>query len=271
LTVVNQPASKLALYSVPGTILADGKQYSNTIVQLVDESGNPEKTDIPITVQLALENLTSGTIPSQVTIQPGNTYAPIPITTTTTASNLTITAYANGFETGTITVRSMLLQMKVQAYVPVPRIQVRGETNITLFAEAQDSALSGANVTWIPLSGGTFIDMVNKTDATGLASATYVGSVLGGMLVEFIVSKPGYATVTGNTTIDVISPLNKVIVVNPPVNPLFVKEFGIIPLYLIIIPVAAAGGVGGFFFIRKRRMARADTSTDDDDEDDEEA
>ena len=268
LAVVSPPASKLALYSIPGSILANGKQYSNTIVQLVDQNGNPEKTDVPVTVQLALQNVTTGEIPAQVTIEPGNTYATIPIVSTWTASEINIVAYANGFQTGTTSVKAILIPMTVQAYVPLPRILFRGETNVTLYVNSQGFPLSGANVNWSVVRG-SLINVVNQTDSSGFASATFVGSVIGGTQVSFVASKPGYQTVSGNASFDVISPLNATVPPTTTSNNILLMQVLGVPLYILIIPIAVAAGAGGFFFIRKRRKAASDSVSDDEDEDEE--
>lgn len=91
----------------PTRVLADQQGYSAAVVSLLYcKAGvliakcSPANSTIPITVQLTSSDTQVGTVPSNVTIQPGKGFAAFTFTSTYLAERTIITAFANGFQTG---------------------------------------------------------------------------------------------------------------------------------------------------------------------------
>jgi hypothetical protein len=253
LSLVTPPATKIGVFAIPSTVVATGNSYQNIIVQLEDSSGNPEKTDVPIPVQLSAQNLTVGSVSQTVTIEPGNTTADAFLNTTLSPGSLNITAFANGFSSGQTFVRTILIPMKVQVLSASSGILAGAKTNLTVIAQAQGTPLAGATVVW-EASFGTLTNTVNKTDSSGIATAVYqAGPVQGGFLLKVVVAKPGYSSGIGNVSIVVSRQGGGVVTKTATNSSIWNTEFWIIPLW-VLLPIIVAAPIGSFFFIRRRAM-----------------
>ncbi|MGH2507834.1 MAG: hypothetical protein ACRDHZ_10605, partial [Ktedonobacteraceae bacterium] len=132
LSLVTKAATNLVLSTSPAVVLANGQTYQNLVIQLQDSSGDPEKTDVAVTVQLAIQNSTVGTVSPEVVIHPGYTFAKVPLNSTLATGSTSVTAFATGFTSGQTLFTSTLLQLKANPYVSVPNLKPGGSTNISL-------------------------------------------------------------------------------------------------------------------------------------------
>ncbi len=256
LTLVNPPATNLALFATPNQLLASGQTYENLIVQLQNSFGNPEKTDVPVSIQLSTGSLNVGQVSPQVTIQPGSTFALVSLTATNTPGIVSVTAFSNGFQSGQTEVSTILLPMEAQLQF-VSSLRYGALANATVFVESQGAPLLGASVAW-QASGGTLSNEVNLTESAGTAVATYrAGSVAGGFKIIAQVSKAGYETLSANSTIAVINPNPTITTQTQPSNsvlgiPFLGMPIAGVPLWAIIM-IAAGGAGGGFFYMKRIR------------------
>ena len=256
LTLVNPPATNLALFAAPNQVLASGQTYENLLVQLQNSAGSPEKTDVNVTVELSTGSLQAGQVSPQVTIEPGSTFALFSLTTTGTPGVVNVTGFSNGFQSGETEVSTILLPMKAQLQF-VPSLKYGALANATVSVESQGAFLQDASVTW-QASGGTLSNEINTTGSSGTATATYTaGSVAGGYKITAQVSKAGYQTLSANVTLAVINPNPNTTTQTQTNNNLFgIPYLGMaflgIPLWSIIA-IAAGGSTGGFLFMRRMR------------------
>jgi hypothetical protein len=254
LTLINAEATNLGIYAAPGVVIANGHAYQNLVVQLQDGSNNPQKTDVPVNVSLTSNTVSSGRVTSQITVEPGWTFALASFDTTTLPGGINITAFANGFQYAKTNISSIVLPMSAHLSLSAPSVQVGGRINATVTVEASNQPLAGANVTWETTSG-TLVGEENQTNAAGIASTlVMVGAVQGPLRVSAIISMPGYQTLNVNATTQVITLVTTTQTTQNNGNlfgiPFLGMTLGGVPVWAII--VIAAGGAGGGFFYMKR-------------------
>ncbi|MDG7002134.1 MAG: hypothetical protein JRN15_23790 [Nitrososphaerota archaeon] len=249
LVLVTKAATTLGLYAVPSVVVSSNHTYNNLIVQLHDPSGNPEKTTVPVQVSLQSLNPATGTVPSSVTIPAGSTYATIPLTTTTTAGQIEIAAFATGFQLGQVTLNSTLLTLGA-TLTPSPEVvQLGGTSNIGLQVNSGNFAVPNATVHWT-VTSGLVSPASSSTNGTGYSSARVVAhTVASTITINARITAPGYAPKLATLTL---------IINAPPAHAsgilgILLINIIFIPLYMLIIAAGAAGGGVTAFFLIKRR------------------
>lgn len=123
--------SKLAVYTLPPVLPADGGAYDAIIVQLQDSSGSPAKAPIgDVYVTLSSSNDQVGTTDPSVIIKGGETYAVARFRTTSVPGTTTITAMAQGYFSAQATVKTQNVSAgnatKLQVYVSPPNVPAEG-------------------------------------------------------------------------------------------------------------------------------------------------
>lgn len=248
LTLVAKAATNLGLYAVPNSILANNRTYENVIIQLQNAAGKVEKTAVPVTVSLATLSTTTASITSQVTIPAGATFAPILINSTTHSGPINITAFATGFQSGSVSFQSTFLPDSAQLTPSAGAINFGGRATLTLYIHSGSIPLANATVVW-PRVLGTFTPSSNSTNSSGIVTATYQAPSDPGLVQFYVrVSKIGYANATAVASITVLGQAK-------PTGPLAILSMKIlfIPILYIIIPAVVAAVLVAVFFVRRRR------------------
>jgi adhesin/invasin len=146
ITTVGPVPSKLAVYSFPPTVPADGGSYPAIVVQLQDPSGSPAKAPIgDVNVTLSSANVTVGTVDPFVIIKAGSTYATATFYTTITPGSADITALASGYDSGfaTINTQAVLpatLPTCLKVYVGPPSVPADGIAYKQVAVQLQNSS-----------------------------------------------------------------------------------------------------------------------------------
>ncbi|MHB8565871.1 MAG: hypothetical protein ACYC7D_05660 [Nitrososphaerales archaeon] len=251
LTLVSRDATNLGLYAGPNVIVANGQQYSNIVVQLQDASGNPQKIDLPVQVQLSAMNQTTGSVPSSVTIPAGSTFTTFPVNATLIPGSINVTAFSSGFESAQGGVKSVLLPLKVSVSISPSSLLFRKAANVSVTVKSGSQPISNATVSWP--SSETFLSMTNSTNASGNASAVYQsGTFPGKVTIAVKVSKLGYVTSTANASLTVLIPSLPQQTTQPThSNGLLGLTLFSIPL-LYMIPLIAVAPIVAFIMIRRR-------------------
>ena len=130
LLLVTKAATNLGLSTSPEIVLANGQQYQNLVIQLQDSSGDPEKTDSPVIVQLAIQNSSVGSVSPEVVIPPGSTFAHVILNSTLAQGSTSVAAFATGFTSTQAAFTSTLLQLQVTANPSVPSMKPGGSSNV---------------------------------------------------------------------------------------------------------------------------------------------
>jgi len=249
LNLVTKAATNLGLYVSPRLVLGNDQGFSNMVVQLQDPLGNPEKTDVPVTVRLSVRNTTVGTVPQQVIIPPGNTFTQITLGSSLVAGSTNITAVATGFQSVESGFATFLLPLNVSASILNPRLLPGGSTNVTIIVKSLGVPVSGANVNW-SISSGTLLNSVNVTDINGTAAAEFsAGTVPGFVNFDAQVSKPGYSMYLAKNTIHVLN--TTIAVTTKSNNNILTSQISILPVWSLIV-IGVAVPAAAFFFLRRR-------------------
>ena len=247
LNLVTKAATTLGIYSVPGTVISQNQTYNNLVVELQDGSGNPEKSTFPVSVSLESLDPAIGTVPAQVVIPNGSTYASVPFTSTGLAGSTRIDAFATGFVLGQIVVNSTLLPMTV-TLVPTPdSMSDGGISRLSLTVFSGGFPIQNASVQWIPTAGQ--LSSVSKTtNGSGFASAVITASTtLTTISVDVRVSAPGFALSSASTTLIIIQPKTH----SNSISSIFFEKIFFIPIWGLVV-VAAAAPTTAFVILKRR-------------------
>ena len=136
ISLVTPGATNLGLYAAPDYVLANGGSFLNVAVQLQDSNQNPVKTSVPVTVQLDCQSAAYCSVPANVTILPGNTFAVFPVNTTTTQAVFNVSAFAVGLRPGTVRMNSTLESMQANISLVSTSLLPNGETKATITVES---------------------------------------------------------------------------------------------------------------------------------------
>ena len=251
LLLVTKAATNLGLSTSPEIVIANGQQYQNLVIQLQDASGNPEKTDSPVAVQLAIQNSSVGSVSPEIVIPPGSTFAHVVLNSTLAQGSTSVTAFATGFTSGQTVFTSTWLQFQTLAYATVPGLKPGASSDITLKVSSNNYPITGASIHWT-VTLGRLTNMVNSTNSTGFGSAFFTsGTVPGAAFIVMNVTKPGYKPLIADTSIRIISP-NSTSSSHPKgALGIFTEKIVFIPVWGLIV-VAVAVPLAAFFFIRRR-------------------
>jgi hypothetical protein len=144
ITTVGPVPSKLAVYSFPPAVPADGGSYPAIIVQLQDPNGIPAKAPIgDVNVTLSSSNTVAGTVDPLVVIKGGTTYAVATFNTTTTPASAVITAQSSGYSSGQATITTQQIggqPTNLMVYVGPPTVPADGVTYDQVAVQLQDSS-----------------------------------------------------------------------------------------------------------------------------------
>lgn len=254
LVLVTKAATNLGLSASPSVLIANGQEYQNLVVQLQDSSGDPEKTDTPVTVELAIQNSTLGSISPTVVIPPGSTFARVTLNVSLVAGSTNVTAFATGFTSGQTGFTNTLLPLQVSAYATVPDLKPTEGTNITVIVTSNNGPISGANVRWTA-TFGTFGNIVNSTNVNGTASSYFIaGTTPGAAFITINATAPGYKPTVSQTSVRII---NTTATAKPHATGIagtINEKIVFIPLWGLIV-VAAVVPTTAFVFIRRRSLS----------------
>lgn len=254
LNLVTKAATNLGLTTSPQIVLANGQTYQNIIIQLQDSFGDPEKTDSSVTVQLASQNSTVGSVSPLIVIPPGSTFAHVTINSTFVAGSTSIAAFATGFNSGQTIFTSTLFPLSVEGFALSPFLKPGGRTNVTLTVTSNGIPVSGANVNWTVRSG-SLANMINSTDANGTASALFTASAVpGAAFITMNVSKSGYASSLELASVRVI-PVNSTTSAPKGVAGIIDERILFLPIWSLIV-VAVVAVVAVLFVVRRRSGPR---------------
>ena len=141
-------AKKLGLFASPSSIVADNKAYSNLVVELEDLQGNPQKTDVPVVIQLDTPSAQFGSVTSNVTVPTGMTFAPITVFTTNSAGVINVTAFADGFMAANATIKTVLFPMTGQIAATQMKLPAYSQTSVRITATSGGLPLVNATIKW---------------------------------------------------------------------------------------------------------------------------
>jgi adhesin/invasin len=152
ITTVGPIPSKLAIYSLPPTLPADGRAYKSVVVQLQDAGGLPAKAPIGnVNVMLTSSNLSVGNVDSSVLITAGDTYAVATFYTNGIGTgSAVITALSSGYVTGQTTVKTDSLAADattLKVCVGPPTVPADGVAYDMIAVQLQDDSGKIANAT----------------------------------------------------------------------------------------------------------------------------
>ena len=106
-SILNPDGLRLAVYVAPPVIPADGGRYDCIYVQVQDENGEPLTLSSNLTVILTSSNLDVGAVNEKLIIPAGQSFSVSWFNTTYKPGVTVITASAQGFISGTATLRTV--------------------------------------------------------------------------------------------------------------------------------------------------------------------
>jgi len=195
ITTVGPVPSKLAVYSFPPAVPADGGSYPAIIVQLQDPNGIPAKAPIgDVNVTLSSSNTVAGTVDPFVVIEGGTTYAVATFNTTNTPASAVITAQSSGYSSGQATITTQQIggqPTNLMVYVGPPTVPADGVTYDQVAVQLQDSS-------------GTLAQASSDVAVTLSSSNTAVGTVEPNITINYTqvyALAEFYSTYSSGTTI----------------------------------------------------------------------
>lgn len=155
--------SRLAVYSVPRVLTADGVTYKAIVIQLQDVSGSPAKAPQDIGVSLSSSKTEIGAVDTSVIIPSGATYVLADFHSTATAGRTDITAIASGYESSSYPLTTVEpYPSKLTVYSNPPALIANGKSYDSIFVQLQDSSGNPATLA-TPLS----ISLSSSSSAMG--------------------------------------------------------------------------------------------------------
>lgn len=202
---VSSGYTKLAVYSVPSTLLADGESYQAVVVQLQDIDGNPTVARSDIPVVLSSSSRLAGYISNKdLTINAGSTYAVAEFTTSTTPDRTTITASSPGFNTVSTDLNVVLQEFKYTISNIPSRLSGLEGIPISVTVLVDDIPVNGVLV---QVSGAYAETNSSVTSGNGEAEVIYKPTAGGNNTVMLTISKKGYTTITKSFNISIDQPI----------------------------------------------------------------
>ncbi len=251
LTTVEPYPSKLAVYTSPPLLVANGKTYDSVVVQLQDSSGNPATLANPLAISLSSSASRFAKVANASVIPAGLTFTVVPLQVNTAEGEFSIFAFATGFTTGSTNVKTVALKPTLTINPSQGVTLKKGQIlELTIQTSLDGAPMEGATVSGASTSG-TITPDAAITDTNGMAKLTYSAQSPGSALLAIGVSAPGYApaSMTIPVTVEDTGGLG------------FLETLGRfqgIPILLLVIAGAAAA-VTGFLIIRHRRAAAEPT------------
>jgi hypothetical protein len=201
--------TKIAVYVVPRTLLADGETYQCIVVQLQDADGNPIAASSNIPIIISSSSMLGGYINNKdIMIKAGSSYAIGEFTTSTTPDRTIITASATGFNT-TSTELSIVLQEFKYIVSDIPnRLSGLEGIPIRVTVSVDDIPINNALV---QVSGLYAETNSAVTSGSGEAEIVYKPTAGGNNNVILTISKKGYNTITKSFNIFIEQPIRMTI------------------------------------------------------------
>jgi len=202
---VSSGYTKLAVYAVPSTLLADGESYQALVVQLQDIDGNPTVARSDIPVVLSSSSRLAGYIKNKdLTIKTGSTYAIAEFITSTTPDRTTITVSSPGFNTVSTDLNVVLQEFKYTISNIPSRLSGLEGIPINVTVSVDDIPVNGVLV---QVSGAYAETNSSVTSGNGEAEVIYKPTAGGNNTVLLTISKKGYTTVTKSFNIYIEQPI----------------------------------------------------------------
>ena len=229
---------------------ANSQTPYNGIVQLKDLIGNPSIASKDVRINLGLEGAKIVSVPEQVTISQGSSYATFPISANGQKGDAQISANIKGV-IGTIT--------KISTTSNDPKLMIfaegidaplnKGKTaELTVFVDDDGAnAVPGASIRFVTDSGATVIPETTRTDETGSAKVEVTANEGELVSIQILASASGYSD--GKQSFDYV-------VEGSSMNGL---ELGL-PDWIIYAGVAAMVGIGAVLvvFLKKPKVDNED-------------
>jgi len=143
MSTVGPIPSKIAVYTLPPVVPADGKAYDSIVVQLQDSAGTPARAPIgDVSLTLASSDIAVGTVDPSVTIRSGKTYAVAKFHTAYNEGTTTVTAVSPGYASGQTIVKTYETggpPSKLKVYVGPPKVSAEGAPYDSICVQLEDS------------------------------------------------------------------------------------------------------------------------------------
>ncbi len=142
-TIDNQ--TKLSIFTISPSVLADNSTYNCIYVQLQDNSGKPVRALQDITIGLSSSLMYIGTVDSSITLLKGDTFAVADFTSTFNPGNTTISASATGYSTVITSITTVgPIPSTVAVYGFPSTLPADGNSYSAIMVQLQDSSNSPA-------------------------------------------------------------------------------------------------------------------------------
>lgn len=204
--------NSLKVSSLVDVVPADGLSHAVIVVSIVGQNNKPVVSSSFIEVYLSSSNPGVGAVPTNVTFPAASGYIVVNLTTTTTAGSTTISASAQGVNSGTSTVRTALLSgypAAIAAYAAPNKDAAQPQSNGTIAIELVDNYGDPADAsdgTTITLSSSN-TQVLNVSSSTAfvapgdaLTNASYVTGLLTGSATVSL-SSPGLKSASVTVTV----------------------------------------------------------------------
>ncbi len=140
--------SRLAVYSVPKLLTADGATYKAVVIQLQDAMGSAAKAPSDISVSLSSSNTDIGAVDNTVIIPTGATYVLADFRSSATAGKTEITATATGYDPSSYVLSTTEpYPSKLTVYNSPSVLVANGKVYDSVLVQLQDS---GGNPATLP-------------------------------------------------------------------------------------------------------------------------
>ncbi len=167
LTTVGPTPSKLAIFTTPASLPADGQSYEIIQVQLQDSRGKPAKDPLgEVVVSLFSSAPEAGNSSLTIIIPFGKTQSSGTFFTTSIANSTTITAQASGYSPGTAKITTYLVDLytlDIQMTADAENILSNTQTTIRAYVTYNGSTpASKVNLSFNSSKGGNFTSITEE-------------------------------------------------------------------------------------------------------------
>lgn len=217
----------LKVYPSPSSIPADARLSSNIFVEAVDPFGNPVKLPSAVNVSLSSSNLQVGSVPTNLTLNAGQSFGNVTFTPTYSSGTTTIEAKANGFISGNatmtttgpvgrrlaLTVAPSILYahanwnatLSVQLFDNTTNTPVDAHTPVQVFLTSNNTNIAKVSASPLTISSGDSYGTENLTAGGTIGRALVTASAQGYITTSFTVdANTTYSG--GDPTLDIIQP-----------------------------------------------------------------
>jgi len=203
LRVMGLTPSKLAVYSAPPMVPADGKPRDVLAVQVQDASGVPVASNRDVYVKLTSSSPLVGQVPALLTIRRGESTSIAPFIPTLHPGAANITASAQGLEASTTSIETWTPAVNLTLEAP-SAVRINQTFSVKATVSYRGLPVGGASLEWTA-SGVEVIALVNLTDAEGGASIILKQASKRGF-ITVKASKPGFLPAEAGKSVAAIVP-----------------------------------------------------------------